>query len=117
MNPEVEKLLAALSEDDKRAIAKLAREAKREKREGVRMVRREDDQKFRQDLRHYERLASTDPADMSDTDREFIAEFEERMDASQQEPMTKREKIGTGAGIAGVVALFHHLDKKLKAGG
>tara|TARA_S200002703_G_scaffold159027_1_gene171085 strand:- start:2480 stop:2830 length:351 start_codon:yes stop_codon:yes gene_type:complete len=114
MNPEVAQLLQALSEDDKRAIMKLARQAKRKEQEGIRMQRKADNQKFRQDLKHYERLASTDPAEMTDADREFISEFEGRMDVSQGEPMSKREKVGSGIGIAGVAALFHHLNKKAK---
>lgn len=83
----------------------------KEQRQKERMQRKEANQKFRQDTKYYEQLASTDEKDWTDSDREFIKQYEAAAAASNKEGVS-REGKRLGIGVAAALPILALLGRE-----
>lgn len=98
MNPEVAKLLEALSEDDRKAIMKLAQRAKR----------KQENRAFREEMKQYGK-------ELSSTDEELReAGIEPESTEDSRVRLTKKDIAKGGLGAAALAGLAALISKKHK---
>ena len=103
--PSVSSMLAALSENDKKAIRKMARQASK-------MNRKEANKSFRDEQKYLGRLESTLEKDLRPQDKEYLGK------ETAKKKMSRGEKIGSGlaGALIGLLAAKTGQDKYSKGG-
>ena len=103
--PSVRSMLAALSDNDKKAIRKMARQASK-------MNRKEANKAFREEQKYLGQLESTLEKDLRPQDKEYLGE------AAKMKKMSRGEKVGAGlaGALIGLLAAKTGGDKYSKGG-